>query len=181
MIHLHQRKASKEFAPLLQSEPHVMTLWRRAYVIHYFCLHKENLVYDVASDIGGVSPDWRQVLLASAVPAEPYSGWGAFARQQCPHTKFFFFYDRREQEPRCCVDSFSAPRGFTSSHLIGRFVNLKDKMEDKVDFHWIGLFIGAVLAQTVINRVRLDSSILATWVFLFSSWVSEPFILGVND
>lgn len=72
-IHLRERKASKEFAPVLQTEPRIMSLWCQTHVIHYFSLHKENLVYDVASDIRRVSPDWRQVFLASAVPAELYA------------------------------------------------------------------------------------------------------------
>ena len=94
-IHLRERKASKEFAPTLQTEPHVMILWRRTYVIHYFCLHKENLVYDVGSDIGrSVQTGDRCCSPAQSQLSSTCSGWGAFTRQQCPHTKYFYFYDR---------------------------------------------------------------------------------------
>lgn len=135
MIHLWERKASKEFAPMLQMEPHVMILWRRTYVIHYFCLHKENLVYDVASDIGG-----GQSRLETGVARHCSPSWAVLAADEAlslgsnvhiPNIFIFTIGPGRNswtQEPRRYVDSFSAHRGFSSSHFMGRFVDLKDKI-----------------------------------------------------
>lgn len=113
MIHLGERKAPKEFAPMPQTESHVMILWWRTYVIHYFYLHKENLVYDVASDTGGgsVQTGDRCCSPAQSQLSRIHGGWGAFARQQCPHTKYFYFYNRprvhrvdaRTQTPRWLI------------------------------------------------------------------------------
>lgn len=44
------------------------------------------------------------------------------------------------QEPRRRADSFSARRGFSSSYFISWFVDLKDKMEDRVDCYTLGVF-----------------------------------------
>lgn len=148
MIHLGERKAPKEFAPMPQTESHVMILWWRTYVIHYFYLHKENLVYDVASDTGGGG----QSRLETGVARQHSPSWAVFTADEAlslgnsVHIPNIFIFTigpgctAWTQEPRRRADSFSARRGFSSSYFISWFVDLKDKMEDRVDCYTLGVF-----------------------------------------
>lgn len=92
-----------------------------------------------------VSPDWRQVLLASALPAEASARWMRRFRSATASTYQIFLCfttdprvhreDARIQTPRWLTPG---RRRLGSSLFIGRCVDVKDQMEDRVDLDALG-------------------------------------------